>query len=112
MSKFDEAITECKTQMESCNIECDEQLLKAICKGLGPSLYNRDSFLVAAADPKEIENIKTRFLHRKLRVDSVSENDAAIAHAIQTLGESNRQKCRPVFYYLLVKFLNKESVYA
>jgi len=111
MSKFDEAITDCKAQMKAANIDCDEKLLASVAKGLGPSLYNRDANLVAASDPKELENVKTRFIHRKLGVEG-PEADAAIEHAIQTIGKSERQKFRPVFYYLIVKHLNKESVYS
>jgi hypothetical protein len=110
MSKFDDAINECKAQMAGCNIECDDNLLKAVAKGLGPSLYNRDAFLVAAGDSKEINNIKSRYIQRKLGVEG-PDADAAISHAIERIGASNRQKCRPVFYYLLVKYLNKEAVY-
>ena len=110
MSKFDEAIEDCKTQMKSTGIDCDEKLLSSVAKGLGPSLYNRDANLVAAGDKKELENVKARFIQRKLGVEG-DQADAAIAHAIETIGASNRQKLRPVFYYLIVKFLNKESVY-
>lgn len=110
MSKFDEAITECKAQMANCNIECDDNLLKAIAKGLGPSLYNRDAFLVAAGDKKELDNIKSRYIEKKLGVEG-ADGDAAIAYAIDSIGMSNRQKCRPVFYYLIVKHLKKEAVY-
>ena len=110
MSKFDEAITDCKAQLQSINVECDEKLLSSVAKGLGPSLYNRDANLVAAADKKELDNVKTRFISRKLGVEG-PEADAAINHAIETIGASNRQKLRPVFYYLIVKFLKKESVY-
>ena len=68
MSKFDEAIVACKAQMSSCNIECDEILLKNVAKGLGPSIYNKDANLVAAGDPKELNNIKTRTLNITLRL--------------------------------------------
>jgi len=111
MSKFDEAISDCKAQMEGANIECDDKLLSAVAKGLGPSLYNRDANLVAAGDAKEIDNVKKRFINRKLGVDG-PEADAAIEHAIEKIGASNRQKLRPVFYYLIVKFLKKESIYS
>jgi len=110
MSKFDEAITDCKTQLSSVNVECDDKLLSAVAKGLGPSLYNRDANLVAAADKTELDNVKTRFISRKLGVEG-PEADAAIQYAIDTVGASNRQKLRPVFYYLIVKHLKKESVY-
>ena len=110
MSKFDEAIEDCKAQMNTAGIDCDEKLLSAVAKGLGPSLYNRDANLVAAGDKKEIDNVKARFIARKLGVEG-AEADAAIEHAIEKIGASNRQKLRPVFYYLIVKFLKKESVY-
>jgi len=112
MSKFDEAMESCKAQMQDAGIDCDANLLSSIAKGLGPSLYNRDANLVAAGDPKEIENVKTRFIHRKLGVEDGPQADAAIAHAVEKIGSSNRQKLRPVFYYLIVKFLEKESVYS
>jgi len=110
MSKFDEAIVDCKAQLDSINVDCDDKLLSAVAKGLGPSLYNRDANLVAAADKKELENVKSRFISRKLGVEG-ADADAAIQHAIDTIGSDNRQKLRPVFYYLIVKHLNKESVY-
>jgi len=39
MSEFDEAVEACKVQMDKCGIDCDENLLSAIAKGSGPSLY-------------------------------------------------------------------------
>lgn len=110
MSKFDEAIVACKAQLSSINVDCDDKLLSSVAKGLGPSLYNKDANLVAAGDKKELDNVKARFINRKLGVDG-PEADAAIQHAIDTIGASNRQKLRPVFYYLIVKHLNKESIY-
>lgn len=111
MSQFDEAMTASKALMEKCGIDCDEQLLTAIGKGLGPSLYNADANLVAASDKDEVETIKTNFIKGKLGVEG-AEADAAIQHAIAKIGSDNRQKLRPVFYYLIVKHLGKESVYA
>ena len=111
MSKFDEAIEACKAQMDKCGIDCDESLLTAIAKGLGPSLYNKDSNLVAAGDKGEIDGVKKNFIAKKLGVEG-DEADAAIEAAVDKIGKSNRQKLRPVFYYLIVKHLGKESVYA
>ena len=112
MSKFDEVVTQCKAQMDKCGIDCDENLLKSICKSLGPSIYNKDSLLVAAGDKGEMDNIKERLIAKKLGVEDGAAASAAIAHAIDKIGSSNRQKLRPVFYYLIVKNLGKESVYA
>lgn len=111
MSKFDDVIAACKTQMEKCGIECEESLLIAIAKSLGPSLYNKDSSLVASGDKGEINAVKEKFIIGKLGVEGDAA-DAAIEVAIEKIGKSNRQKLRPVFYYLLVKHLGKESVYA
>ena len=110
MSKFDEALEACKQQMEKCGVGCDETLLTAIAKSLGPSIYNKDSNLVAASDQSEMDRIRTNFLSKKLGVEG-DDAEAAITHAIEAIGSSNRQKLRPVFYYLIVKHLDKESVY-
>ena len=110
MSKFDEAIEACKTQMASCGIDCDEALLKAIAKSLGPSIYNQDAKLVAANDPAEMDTVRSNFIAGKLGV-SGDAAEAAITYAIEKIGASNRQKLRPVFYYLIVKNLGKESVF-
>jgi len=110
VSKFDEAMDASKAQMQSCNIDCDEVLLKNVTKALGPSIYNKDANLVAAGDKTEIDNIKKKFIAGKLGVEG-DQADEAVKHAIEKIGSDNRQKLRPVFYYLIVKFLNKESVY-
>ena len=110
MSKFDEVMTACKAQMQTAGIDCDEKLLASIAKGLGPSLYNRDTNRVTDDNKTELDNVKTRFISRKLGVDGTAA-DAAIEHAIEHIGSTNQHKLRPVFYYLIVKHLHKESVY-
>ena len=110
MSKFDDAINDCKAQLDAASVVCDEKLLASIAKGLGPSLYNRDANLVAAADKQEIDNVKNRFISRKLGIEGPAA-DAAIQHAVDTLGTGNGHKLRPAFYYLIVKYLKRESVY-
>lgn len=110
MSKFDDVVNTCKDQMSKCGIDCDEKLLRSITKSLGPSIYNKDALLVAAGDAAELTTIKERFLDKKLSV-SGEQADAAVAHAIDKIGSSNRQKLRPVFYYIIVKHLGKESIY-
>ena len=56
--------------------------------------------------------MKKNFIAKKLGVDDEKKADAAIAHAIEKIGPSNRAKQRPVFYYLIVRKLKKEDVYA
>ncbi len=112
MSRFEAVVDRCVKQMEEQKIAVDRELLEAIAKSLGPSLYKKDASLVAAGQPKEIETIKKRFLVGKLGCADGPELDDAVGNAIEKIGRSRRNKLRPVFYYLLVKELGKESVYA
>lgn len=110
MSKFEEQIDACKAQMKAQKIACDEKLLTAIAKSLGPSIYNRDARTVAAGQKSELETIKKNFMIKKLgcKKDDPAM-DKAIEKAINKIGRSNRSKLRPVFYYLLVKEMKKAS---
>jgi hypothetical protein len=97
--------------LSGVGIAADESLLTAVAKGLGPSIYNQDSSLVAASDPEELDRVKTNFLIGKLGLADGPELDAAIAETVATLKGVNR-KLRVVFYYLLVKKFGKEAIYA
>ncbi len=112
MSKFDAVVDRCVAQMDEQGIQVDRDLLTAIAKSLGPSLYRQDAILVAASQPSELDTIKKNFLIGKLGCDDGPALDDAIAAAIEKIGTSRRNKLRPVFYYLLVTALGKESVYA
>ncbi len=98
--------------MKDCGIPSDDALLTKIAKACGPSLYNRDASRVAAGQKGELETIKKTFLIGKLGCSESDNLDGAIKHAIEKIGKSNRNKLRPVFYYLLVKKLGKESIYS
>ena len=111
MGKFDDVMDKCVAQMKEQKIKVDRELLEAIGKSLGPSLYNRDASLVAAAQKSELETIKKNYLIKKLGCEDGPQLDKAIDKAIDKIGRSRRNKMRPVFYYLLVKNLKKESVY-
>ena len=112
MSKFDEVIANCQKQMADKGIDCDETLLTAIAKTLGPSIYNKDSGTVATADKGEMETVRNNFVTKKLGIEDSAAADAAIAAATEKIGSSTPNKLRPVYYYLLVKELGKESVFA
>ena len=111
MSKFDGVMDRCVKQMKEQKIAVDRPLLEAIGKSLGPSLYNRDASLVAAAQKSELATIKKSFLEGKLGSKDDAKNEKALAKAVTKIGKSRRNKMRPVFYYILVKELGKESVY-
>lgn len=112
MSKFDSVMDRCEKQMKEQKIKIDRPLLEAIGKSLGPSLYKRDASLVAAGQKSELETIKKKYLMGKLGCPEGPELDKAMSKAVTKIGKSRRNKLRPVFYYLLVKELGKESVYS
>jgi|GEM_PF-781237 len=109
MSKLDDAIASAKKQMKMQKIPCNDELLTKIAKSLGPSLYSADAKLIAARDKKELATIKKDFLAKKLGETDERKQNAALAHAIEKIGPSNRHKLRSVFYYLIVKKLKKEA---
>lgn len=111
MSKFEDVMDKCVVQMKEQKIPVNRELLDAIGKSLGPSLYKRDSLMVATGDPAELEAIKKKFLIKKLGCEDGPKLDKAIDKATAKIGKSRRNKLRPVYYYLLVRDLKKEDVY-
>jgi hypothetical protein len=94
-----------------CKVEPDMDLLRKVTIGCGPSIYNADSATVAASQPAELETVKTSYLIKKLGLKDGPELDAAIQSVIDQYGRSERNKHRPVVYYLLCRHFGKESVY-
>ena len=113
MSKFDDQIAIFETAMkEKVGIKKpDMDLLKAVAKGMGPSLYRADAAKVACSDKTELERIKKNFLIKKLGCKDTPKLDEAIKEVCKQFGSSNRNKYRAVFYYLLVKRFRKSPVY-
>lgn len=91
--------------------DADLDLLKAVAKACGPSIYNEDSSKVSTSDKAELDRVKKNFLIKKLGLPDNSELDTAIKEVIEQLGSSNRNKYRAMFYYLLVKKFKKESIF-
>jgi Protein of unknown function (DUF2853) len=112
MSKFDEVLDVCKAQVSELNLGIDDALLTAVAKGLGPSIYNVDSSKVSSSDPEELARVKNNFLIKKLGLADSADLDTAIAEVAETMGSSNRNKYRIVFYAMLVKKLGQEAKYA
>lgn len=111
MSKFDEALATYQDQMDSMNISYDLELLTAVTKGLGPSIYNVDASKVSCSDKDEMERVKKNFLIGKMGMADGPELDTAIQEVCDQLGSTNRNKYRAIFYYLLVEKLNHRSKY-
>lgn len=114
MSKFDEAIETYEDALKNTLKikDYDVDLLKKVAKGLGPSIYNKDSSLVSTSDQEELDRVKNNFLIKKLGMSDDGSLDAAIKEVGEAFGSGNRSKYRAVFYYLLTKKFGKESVYA
>ncbi|REE82846.1 uncharacterized protein DUF2853 [Lutibacter oceani] len=111
MSKFDEKIALYQGEMKKLGIKFDADLLSKVTKGLGPSIYKQDAETVSGSDAKELGTVKNNFLIKKLGLSDGPKLDAAIEKAVETMGKSNRNKYRAIFYYLLVKEFGKESIY-
>ena len=94
-----------------CKIEPDMALLTKVTIGCGPTIYDKDAATVAASQPSELETIKQKYLIKKLGLPDGPALDAGIQKAIETYGKSERNKHRPVFYYLLCVHFGKQAVY-
>lgn len=113
MSKFQEAVETYVVEMKKLGIKgINEDLISAVAKGLGPSIYNADASRVSCSDESELERVKTNFLINKLGLKDGPGLDGAIKEACETMGSANRNKYRAIFYALLVKKFGKESVYS
>lgn len=113
MSQLDDLLVKySKDLTERCGVTPDETLLRAVAKGLGPSIYNKDSSTVAAGSDSELATVKNNFLIKKLGLKDSDELMGAINKVIDTYGRSHPNKYRVVVYYLLVQHFNKADVYA
>ena len=112
MSKFDECLEIYKKQNDKLGLGIDENLLKAVAKGLGPSIYNNDSSKVSGSDKSELDTVKNRFLIGKLGLTDGPELDKGLLEVMEQMGSSNKNKHRAVVYALLAKKFAKEGIYA
>ena len=112
MGRRDELIARYAEDLKNkCGMTPDMDLLTKVTIGCGPTIYNADSSTVAASDPAELETVKTNFLIRKLGLADGPQLMDAINAVVETYGKSERNKYRPVIYYMLVKHFGRESVY-
>ena len=109
MATFAETFESLKGEMKKLGLSYDEALFEKVTKGFGPSLYNRDASKVSCSDDKELETVRKNFIEKKLGMKD--KGDAAIKKVCETMGSSNRNKYRAIFYYLLVKELGAEKKY-
>ena len=109
MSKFDEAVVKYTADLEAIGAKVDADLLHKVAKGLGPSIYNKDSQLVACSDKAELARVRKNFLVGKLGLADNDSLDGTLSEVCKQYDK--RQKHRAVFYYLLVQKLGKQGAY-
>jgi len=112
MSKFDEAVDKIKVESKKIGMRVNDDLLRAVCKGMGPSLYKADAAKVAFSDKDELDRVKKNFCVKKLGLANDAKLDKALNEIKEKFGSSNRNKLRALTYYMLVKKFKKEDVYA
>jgi hypothetical protein len=111
MSRFQEEVTKYQKSMDKIGIKYDAKLFEKVAKGCGPSIYNKDSSSVSCGDPAELDRVKKNYLIKKLGLKDSPKLDEAIKEACETMGKSNRNKYRAIFYYLLCKKFKKSAIY-
>ncbi len=112
MSKRDDLIAKYAEDLRNkCKVEPDMALLTKVTIGCGPAIYSQDSETVAASDKAELERVKTNFLMKKLGLADSPSLMEAVHAVIETYGRSERNKFRPVIYYMLTKHFGKEAIY-
>ncbi len=112
MSKLDEKVAHYTEAAKTLGLDLDEAFIAKVAGALGPSIYNKDAETVSCSDSSELETVKKNFLMKKLGLDDSPELDDAIKKVCETMGSSNRNKYRALFYALLAKEMGKESIYA
>jgi len=110
MSKFDDVVAKAAEQLKQVGVSVDETLLRAIAKSQGPSIYLKDASLVSCTDEAELKRVEDNFIVKKLGVTDAKTIQKALEGTCGKFKDI-RQKMRVAFYYVLVKKLNKESVF-
>ena len=111
MSTYEEAFATFTKELDALGLSYHEEMYHAIVRHLGPSIHDNDASKVACSDPSELETVKTSFLIGKLGMEDSPRLDEVIQEVCHALGQSNRNKHRATFYYLLTAILGKESVF-
>lgn len=107
MSKFDEKVEFYAAECKKLGIAVDHDLLVTCTKACGPSIYNADAETVSGSDKSELDRVKKNYLMGKLGLGVGDDLDGLVKHAVDTMGSSNRNKYRAIFYYILSKKTGK-----
>ncbi len=111
MSKFDDVVAKAAEQLKKVGVNADDNLLRAVAKSQGPSIYLPDASLVSCGDDKELKRVEDNFIVKKLGVTDQGAIKKALDGTCNKFKAINR-KMRIAFYYVIVKELKKESVFS
>jgi hypothetical protein len=100
MGKFDEKVDFYRKEMDKLGITYTVGKFIAVTKACGPSIYNKDAETVSSSTQSEMDRVKNNYLIKKLGLSASNDLDGIIQYAIDKMGKSNRNKYRPIFYYL------------
>ena len=113
MSKLDEKVAAYQEEAKKLGLDVPATLIEKVTRGLGPSIYKKDSETIACSQKSELETVRKNFLQKKLGLtEDDAILDAAIKEVCEKMGSKNPAKKRALFYALLTKKFGKESVYA
>ena len=106
-SKLDDLMVDYKAHLEKhfTGHNIDEDLLRKVAKGLGPSIYNADASQVSCSSKDELKTVKEKFLMGKHGMTDGARADQAIQEVCEQY-KGSRSKKRVVFYYVLAKKLD------
>ncbi len=112
MSKLDDKIASYQEEAKKLGLDIPSDFLAKVTKGLGPSIYKKDSESVSCSQKSEMDTVKANFLRKKLALsDDDKVLDDAIKEVCNKMGTSNRNKKRALFYALLAQKFNKQHIY-
>ncbi len=109
MSKLDDLLVKYTADLEAIGNKVDAKCLRGVAKSCGPSIYRKDSSLVAASNKQELETVRKKFLIGKLGLKDTPKLDEGIAEV--KAAYAKRAKYRVVFYYLLAKRFRKSALF-
>lgn len=109
MNNLDIEIGKDKNILSALNVDIDQELILAITKKLGPSIFNPKFSIVDFSDNDELTNIKDQFLVKKLGLSNTKTLTDDFNKFISELKLSHIN--RIVLYAALVKKYKKEAIF-
>ncbi len=113
MSKFSKLIRTYEESLMAIDkgTEVDRPLLEAVARSLGPSIYRKDSSIVACTDARERGRLKKSFMINKLGLTESDGLDDAIAEVCKGFKSKKKPAYRAVLCYLLVQRFDKSELF-